>query len=484
MEDPFLAFMWDNLSPRDRIKVLNEMPKTVWFIGAGASHHYAMNSRGVNVPLANGFFEAFNSLPTSEGFQAHVGPFISYLLHSRGIKPAEVPNWRENIEEFMTSIEREVDELRQRINNQSELDSIDTEKKFSLTTTFNNLTFIFANVINEAQNGPSYSAYHDLLRFCGPKDIFVTLNWDTLLDRALADSGCWTPNSGYGFSFSSIMDGTWMPEIESSLVIPTDWRLIKLHGSTNWLVPYIGLVPVSLEYQAIIPEIDKIFLYWHSAVPYETYRERWRGGYAVTCYGYYPPNLPISAFSEASLSAPPGHVKLRVIPINIFSPFQEPTDTGIDSSPLLITPVRQKKYERYASIIERLWQQAHESLSSADRIVIIGYSLPPTDTRPLEMLRAALETRKGAVSVEIVDPYANDVALRIGDNYLSNAKKVTIHSLTFEDYLGLLWKNAPRMMKQAAERYDEVSNWISLIYKLKRSGKYENDAAGTEGHHT
>lgn len=75
-DDGFLAFLWDNLSPKDRIRILSDSPKTVWFFGAGASHHYALNSRGIHIPLANDFFEAFNSLPTSEGFQAHIGPLI------------------------------------------------------------------------------------------------------------------------------------------------------------------------------------------------------------------------------------------------------------------------------------------------------------------------------------------------------------------------------------------------------------------------
>ena len=110
-DDGFIAFLWDNLLHRDRMRVLKDYPKTVWIFGAGASHHYAMNHRGIHIPLADGFFGAFHSLPTSEGFQAHVGPLINYLYRSRGIKPTEVTTWKENIEEFMTSIEREIDDI-------------------------------------------------------------------------------------------------------------------------------------------------------------------------------------------------------------------------------------------------------------------------------------------------------------------------------------------------------------------------------------
>jgi len=89
--DPFLVYCWENLAPRDRAKILAGSPKTIWLFGAGASHHYDLNLRGVPVPLANGFFDAFNLLPTSAGLHAYIGLFISYLQHYRGVPPQQVP---------------------------------------------------------------------------------------------------------------------------------------------------------------------------------------------------------------------------------------------------------------------------------------------------------------------------------------------------------------------------------------------------------
>ena len=200
------------------------------FIGAGASHHYGMNERGVKVPLANGFFDAFHSLPTSEGFRADVGPLINYVFYSRGIKPAEISTLRENIEDFMTSIEQELENLREKKNSGAELSEDEVKKGMNAAAAFNNMAFIFANVINESQNGPSCTAYHELLKFCSPQDTFITFNWDTLLDRALADSGCWSPNNGYGISFDLILDGSWKIEMDMSNVSSTNIKLLKLHG--------------------------------------------------------------------------------------------------------------------------------------------------------------------------------------------------------------------------------------------------------------
>jgi hypothetical protein len=470
--DGFLKFLWDNLQPRDRMRVQQNGTKTAWILGAGASHHYRMNKRGIRVPLANGFFEAFHSLPTSEGFQAHIGPLIEYLFHSRGVKPTEVSNWKENIEDFMTSIEQEIDNLRSKKNSGATLSQEENEKGLYATAAFNNMAFIFANVINEAQNGPSFTAYHELIKFCCPNDSFITFNWDTLLDRALADSGCWSPNNGYGFTFDSILDGSWKSEMDSSQVFDTNLKLLKLHGSTNWLTPITNIVPFSLEYKSVIPEGDKVFLYWHASLPYETYRGRWCGGYTETCYGYYPPSLPFTAFSEESLAAPPGHVIIRMTPMGIFSPFKEPQDKALPSSPLLITPVRQKQYDKYASTIENIWQQSGAALATTERIVIIGYSFPDTDIKPMEMLRSTLASRKGEISIEIVDPYANDIAERIGGEHLSNAKSVKIHSLTFEDYLDELWEHAPQIIMEAASKYEEIQKWIAKVLMMAEASPY------------
>lgn len=171
--EPFLGFAWENLSPRDRIRILDDAPKTLWLFGAGASHHYNLNSRSVPVPLANGFFEAFHNLPTSSGFSAHVGPFVSYLNEYRGVRPDRVYEFKENIEAFMTSVERELLEIKEK---GGEPSAEDFSKVLSLAMAMNNMTFIFANVINEAQNGPSDSLYSYLLDFCGPNDTFVTFN--------------------------------------------------------------------------------------------------------------------------------------------------------------------------------------------------------------------------------------------------------------------------------------------------------------------
>ena len=99
------------------------------------------------------------------------------------------------------------------------------------------MNFIFANVLNEAQNDASTSLYQMLLETCGPNDSFVTFNWDTLLDRGLADCGGWSPRDGYGVTFALSLDGTWKKRLPGRPQYEIQWKLLKLHGSTNRLFP-------------------------------------------------------------------------------------------------------------------------------------------------------------------------------------------------------------------------------------------------------
>lgn len=471
VDDDFLSFAWLNLTPKARARVLSKAPKTFWLFGAGASHHYDLSASGVPVPLANGFFEAFHNLPTSQGFQASVGPFISFLQHYRGIRADEVHTFAENIEEFMTSIERELDVLKESRQG-DDFTSEQFERVVSYTQVFNNMTFIFANVLNEAQNGSPISLYRNILELCGPHDTFATFNWDTLLDRALIDSGGWNPNTGYGLNFRAVLDGTWKESMVGETRFATDWKLLKLHGSTNWLVAYMGADFQTLEYKSIIPDSNDVFLYWHSALPYATHKSRWTGGYVPTTYCYYPPNIPGEYFNQAQLSPEPGHVFVRATP-RFLAAFEEDDAEGVPSSPILITPVRQKRYDTYRSTIQSLWTQTVEALAQSNRIVIVGYSFPPTDTRPLDLFRALFAARGSDISVEIVAPGVEDIAKRIGEDCLGKVKEVKLHNMKLEEYVGLVSESSPSLMRQAAHEYPEVRDWLQRIYvsyKLQGSG--------------
>ena len=464
LDDGFLRFCWFSLPPAARSRMLIKDPQTAWLFGAGASHHYDLNRYGVSVPLASGFFKAFNELPTSQGFGAHIGPLISFLEHYKGVAPDRVSEWDENIEDFMTGIESAIEALRSK-KRKRKLTTREFGDVWSYATAFNNMNFIFANVLNEAQNGASTSLYHMLLELVGPNDIFLTFNWDTLLDRALADSGGWTPRDGYGVHFASTLDGNWRKQVSGRAQYKTKWKLLKLHGSTNWLVPYLGVQFESLEYASIVPRSDRVFLYWHTSLAFPTHKSRWRGGYAATCYGYYPPNIPGRLFKRKEISVGPGRVLLRLTP-NLFSPFGEGSETGVPSSPLLITPVRQKKYDMYEGTIGSIWEQGSNAFERADKIVIVGYSFPATDIRAMALLKKALETRPNQIDIEFVVPGVNDIVKRVGSKVLALAKSVSTYDETFDKYLNGLASAIPDRMRAAASSHKEVEEWMLRLLVL------------------
>jgi hypothetical protein len=459
-ENQFYSFLWDQLSMRDRLRLLRGKKRSVWLFGAGASHHYKLNIHGVNMPLARDFFKAMHRLPTAKGLHAHIGPFLSYLQSYRGVSFADASEWTEDIEEFMTSIESEIDELREK---KGTLGKEERKKVIALSTVFNNMVFLFANVINEAQDGSSYSAYSELLKLCSPEDTFITFNWDTLLDKALATTGVWTPNGGYGIDFCATFDGKWKKALDSSRIFESNWELLKLHGSTNWLVPYTGLHLETLKPQGIITESDKVFLFWQASLPYETYKGRWRGGYGPTCYGYYPPNLPSDSFSTKGISTKKDHVILLASYKGIFAPFDEPNVQGLPSSPLLITPVRQKRYDYYTGTIEHMWKLAEKAFIDTDRIVAIGYSFPSTDTKIIDLIRNTLSKRKSRIELIIVDPCPESITERLGDEYLEMAKSVSIHKKNFEEFIDILWQEVPQLLKEAYEKERDVKEWIQRL---------------------
>jgi hypothetical protein len=386
------------------------------------------------------------------------------LEHYKGVAPNQVAAWDENIEDFMTSIEKTIEELRGK-KKKRRLKAEEFGDVVSYATVFNNMNFIFANVLNESQNGASTSLYHMLLEMCGPNDSFVTFNWDTLLDRALADSGGWSPQDGYGVTFASSLDGTWKKRIPGRPQYKTNWKLLKLHGSTNWLVPYLGVQFQTVEYTSIVPKSDRVFLYWHTSLCYATHKRRWRGGYATTCYGYYPPNIPGRLFGRKEISAGPGRVFIRLTP-QLFSPFAEGSDQGVPSSPLLITPVRQKKYDMYEKTIGSIWSQASDAFEGASKIVIVGYSFPSTDVRALGLLRDALAAKPNTIDLEIVAPGVKEIIERIGDKTLALARTVSAHDETFDRYLHRISSRIPERLKEVAARDDEVREWILRLLFL------------------
>lgn len=392
--------------------------KTAYIFGAGASCAYDQSPTRVRPPLARGFFQAYKDLAISEDLEVRVGDLLNHIRDTYGLSYDYFNRFNQDIETFMTHLDIQVRQMASMRPELSKVDSPDSLIRFwQSVRVYDEMLFLVAHVLNEVQNGPVSRLYSGILACSGPQDAFITFNWDTLLDRSLASVSSWKPDDGYGVSFLKLYDKGWKEPV-SSAVRP---RLLKLHGSTNWLVPYLTWRLDTGE-RCIIASADTksaATLGWDydfdpvakgagirfhvgdgpwtsrpiphppnplaspicivdSGVYYPCYKDRWRTGYQPFSY-FFPPDHP---------------------------------DTNVPLMPLIVAPVLFKMYDEFAYVLDPLWKAAEEELQTASRIVIIGYSFPATDERTIDLLRAVVGSPNQPI-IDVVNPRPERVASRL-----------------------------------------------------------------------
>lgn len=390
------------------------MKKTVYIFGAGASYAYAQSPTGVRPPLARGFFQAYKDLPISEDLDVRVGDLINHVRDVYGLSYDNFNRFNQDIEKFMTHLDIQV---RQMALMRPDLLKHDTPEPlihfWQSVRVYDEMLFLIAHVLNEIQNGPISNLYSTLVNISNDQDVFITFNWDTLLDRSLMSVGNWRPDDGYGVSFLKLYDKGWK-DPKPNTIKP---RLLKLHGSTNWLVPYItwrldtgercmispadtkSATTLGWDYQfdpvardagirlhigngpwtsKPIPQPPDRFSHpictVDSSVYYPCYKDRWRTGYSPFSY-FFPPDHP---------------------------------ETNVPLMPLIVAPVLFKMYDEFAYVLDPLWKVAEKEVQLADKIVIIGYSFPTTDDRAIDLLRIAAARQEQPI-IEVVNPHPEHV---------------------------------------------------------------------------
>jgi hypothetical protein len=414
---------------------------TVYLLGAGASHSYTGSYSGVRPPLANDFFRTYTQLPISEDFEVRVGDIINYIRDVHGISWQEFDNFNMNAEAFMTELDDNVRVLADKVRLR-EFTSKEQGNFFSWVKAYDQMIFLFAHVLNETQNGPVSKQYSKFVSICDDGDVLITFNWDTLLDRALYESGGWVPDTGYLVKFRNILDGDWKPpSVQDSKLV-----LLKLHGSTNWLINYVtrhlstGERVMAIGQPAagrIIVEADMGFFVkdgklrikpevrrrrWgcrpvHKAgelattpccllrgpIPFRTYKNRYRFGYEDFCY-FFPPNDPTH---------------------------------DIPMMPLIVPPTGFKLYDEFEHVLDLLWEEAERRMATSSRVVIIGYSFPSTDHRVVALFRQVASRGADTPVIQIVNPSPNDIYDRLVNEIGIKREYVQVAALTFDDFLQL-----------------------------------------------
>lgn len=210
----------------------------------------------------------------------------------------------------------------------------DTERKHAYRAIRILIPEFFRHIRNDTA-----SLYGELARSVIRRgDCVITFNYDTALERELKRAGLWEIGDGYGFSLA-------ISSIPASPI-----RVLKLHGSVNWVQPAFGGMTGFFQ-----------------------------GG--PTAFGDRPVIMP-TEFGHMGYAA---ELRDPLTPAGTFG--------GL---PAIITPTLNKRfYDRTSGGIEMagfwdgLWNIAGVELASAERIVVVGYSMPLADKRARDLLLVA-----------------------------------------------------------------------------------------------
>ena len=390
--------------------VSEEKGMKVVLLGAGASKAYRESPTGIRMPVACDFFDTFERLAIYGHPWVLREGIIDFLYRVKRVDPFTYLRSGINIEELNSEIEEHMLEA---INQGTQLGD-----RLLLFRSYNELTYIFSSVINEIQNGPISRAHQAIAVRLEPDDVVITFNWDTLMDRALASTTDWTLDHGYGFSPKGIYRDRWSPPQQTkNKPCP---RLLKLHGSTNWITSH----PMFHKESVTLTQEASPDTYEYATQPYDCHAGRYMPGYEPYSYGYYPPNI----LDDVGKPAPEGHVIVRVRQKVPWKPAGTAGDKGLVSIPLIIPPVRQKKYDLYGVLFDYIWKSPQAALCDAEHIIIIiGYSFPKTDIKCHELFVSAFLQRNTIPTVSVLDPQPEHITSKLRVDFGIPEKSLNVY---------------------------------------------------------
>lgn len=347
--------------------------------------------------MAKDYFSTFNKLLISGDFEVKIGEIVNYIRDERGIPPQEQPrDFDENIESVFAEVERELRLVFDEIPDPARPTRV--VERFGLVKTYDQFVLWFAHVLNEIQNGEIDEVYSALANRVFARDVLITFNWDTLLDRALYESGHWHPDDGYGVDFDGFIDGGWRDVKPTTSAL----KLLKLHGSTNWFGPYVSrhLQTGARTWIATPTTAYKRWCLIDGRTHFLAYKDRWRPGYTPFSY-FFPPNDPVD---------------------------------DLPLMPIIVPPQEHKDFQENGTLFGPIWTAAFDGLATAERLVVIGYSFPPTDGHAFELLDAFLSGP--GHTIELVDPFPDGIVERLR-KHVGERAEIVVRPLTLRDWLGL-----------------------------------------------
>lgn len=360
------------------------------------------------MPIANGFFKTFQELDISNDLRVLIGDIINIGKQDFNIDINDFFTSSFDIEDFHTHVEQK---LLAQMKEGHFTDNIYYYKAYL------QLIFLFTSIINEIQNGKTSKVHVKLIKSLNINDSIITFNWDTLIDRALSEHTNWKTDFGYCIKPEKIYKDKWVSPKNGNCDFN---KLIKLHGSTNWLTIYPQ--PHKYDLIKLNQKIDNssFYIYEYANDPYHCYDGRYEGPYEPFSYFYYPPNIlddieleenKKNVMFKAGVLNQPEMQKLyeEKFGVKLNIPKRTSLEDGVITMPLIIPPVKDKKYTLFANLFVELWDIAKQEIINATEIIIIGYSFPKTDTKTIKLFQEAFCERQELPKIVIVNPEPNDI---------------------------------------------------------------------------
>jgi hypothetical protein len=352
--------------------------ETVYLLGSGFNQ--CVNDwHGLKPPLATNFFQTIlkNEKYQSDNYSKKVHSVYAYIEKYWKKSKEDLLNQPFDTEDLFTFLELQCYEADKNRNN---------DKAVELATIELRLKIMLAEFLSEFE---VFGHTSDLLREFGKqiykeKPTIITFNYDCILETAieLASGACgelpdsfsgvpnrngdvpdeelpyshynWNRPLGYGIKFNEIqlqraglptyVDGhMFYSHPENNLY---NWKILKLHGSLNW------------------------FRYSRTPIRKDlNFPGKWE-------------------------QLPPEKLK-DIILINGHWWSNEPPDVnGWVIDPLIFTPILYKEKFYQEGLFSDLWNQAKLHLTKCARLIVIGYSFPPTDFAVRKMILEAFEDNK------------------------------------------------------------------------------------------
>jgi hypothetical protein len=203
--------------------------------------------------------------------------------------------------------------------------------------------------------------YDQLVEKLSEEDVLISFNYDLQLDSALERSRLWSPLDGYGIDFFRFQNSEGK-QLNSRSEIGSKWRLLKLHGSLNWF--------------------RLTGMYGHATAG------GWKGEFSEQHKGR---DILVEIRSRSQVN------RLGILDVDCID--------GPNYYHLNVNIIPPSLRKELSPQFMGLWRQAKDSIIAAERIVVIGYSLPPTDFAAEWLFRTAARlNQESNVRVEIANP--------------------------------------------------------------------------------